>query len=536
MLLDRFTWSDRQRKVLVGGRPLRILRLTDEGAALAKKIFEDVGSGSSSGTDPSPNDLEDHLRGLLSRAQIAHPLPLPEHQPRSTVGIVIPVYQDLEGCRTTLSRLPRVRPEGTRVTVIDDGSNDRLSDHPIIQEYLKQLNGSLLRLEENKGPAAARNFAWRSMDEELIAFLDSGCMPPPGWIARCTAYFNDPRVGAVASRVVQPIFTDRGREYRDGEWGSRNRLLSWLQRSLIAHDSVRSPLDMGVWPAVVARNGQVPYVPAAAVVVRRKALVDVGGFDESLRFGEDVDLFWRLGDRGWVVRYDPSSEVIHPVRKGVRSFVRQRFNYGTSAPSLDNKHPWSVSPVSLSPRDACLVAIGISRSLLWWVGGTLTAIVWIALRLPRLSSAPRGVKSSKNTLHSLIPDSVLDPKWWLSTRWTLTSQFSALGMLSRACTREWWPVTLVASLFSTKLRRMCIGAIALRYSANWFAQLPPQGMTGFSVACLLEDIAYGSGVWWSCLRERSFRSILPVIKVDGGITGEVVARVKQQFGKIVAQS
>ena len=50
-------------------------------------------------------------------------------------------------------------------------------------------------------------------------------------------------------------------------------------------------------------------MPGAAIVVRTAAFDAVGGFDEQMRFGEDVDLVWRLDDAGWVCRYEPASTV-----------------------------------------------------------------------------------------------------------------------------------------------------------------------------------------------------------------------------------
>ena len=45
-----------------------------------------------------------------------------------------------------------------------------------------------------------------------------------------------------------------------------------------------------------------------------RALEALGGFDESLTVGEDVDLVWRLVAAGWTVRYEPGATVRHPMR------------------------------------------------------------------------------------------------------------------------------------------------------------------------------------------------------------------------------
>ncbi len=82
----------------------------------------------------------------------------------------------------------------------------------------------------------------------------------------------------------------------------------------------------------------VSYVPTAALAVRTQALLQADGFDEALRFGEDVDLVWRLAKRGGRIRYEPSVSVTHPTRKSAAAWLRQRFQYGRSASALASRH------------------------------------------------------------------------------------------------------------------------------------------------------------------------------------------------------
>ena len=63
---------------------------------------------------------------------------------------------------------------------------------------------------------------------------------------------------------------------------------------------------------------------------------------QTLRFGEDVDLIWRLVDAGWRVRYDPRVVVAHD---DGRRLVK-RFHYGTSAAPLSLRHPGRLAPLS----------------------------------------------------------------------------------------------------------------------------------------------------------------------------------------------
>ena len=67
--------------------------------------------------------------------------------------------------------------------------------------------------------------------------------------------------------------------------------------------AARAPVDLGPRKARVAPLTRLSYVPTAALLVRRDA---VGrGFDPALRYGEDVDLIWRMVDAGWRVAVRP---------------------------------------------------------------------------------------------------------------------------------------------------------------------------------------------------------------------------------------
>ena len=169
---------------------------------------------------------------------------------------------------------------------------------------------------------------------ELVAFLDADTLPPPDWIERLAGHFDDPRVAAVAPRIR-------------------------------AANRRRSPLDMGP-------NRIVPYVPSAALIVRTPVR-----FDETLRYGEDVDLIWRLLDQGHRVVYDPSVVVLHHEA----DVLRRRFRYGTSAAPLAARHPTRLRHVVLArPRPLALARVlheqGVPRRV---------AIVWTVQSLAQVA-------------------------------------------------------------------------------------------------------------------------------------------------------
>ena len=80
--------------------------------------------------------------------------------------------------------------------------------------------------------------------------------------------------------------------------------------ALTRYEAVRSSLDRGSAPGLVRPMSRIPYVPSAALVVRRDVVADCA-LRPRLRGGEDVDLVWRLVEAGWDVRYEPAATVAH---------------------------------------------------------------------------------------------------------------------------------------------------------------------------------------------------------------------------------
>ncbi|MFA5708658.1 mycofactocin biosynthesis glycosyltransferase MftF [Mycolicibacterium sp.] len=444
---------------LLGGSPTRLLRL----APAAQTLL-----------DGGRLEVRDAVSAQLARAlldaTVAHPRPAggPSHL---DVTVVIPVRDNLSGVRRLVGTL-----RGLRVVVVDDGSRMPLLSSDFVGAH---CDVEVLRHSASRGPAAARNTGLRAATTDFVAFLDSDVVPRRGWLEALLGHFCDPTVALVAPRII-------GLNSQD---------------TLVArYEAVRSSLDLGQREAPVVPYGTVSYVPSAAIICRRSALTELGGFDEAMHCGEDVDLCWRLVESGARLRYEPIALVAHEHRTSVRDWLGRKAFYGSSAAPLSSRHPDKTAPLVIS-------------------GWTLVAWVLLGLgsRLGYLGSMLAALATGGRISRSMrAPETQPGDVAFVAAR--------GLGLaavqLAAALCRHYWPVALVLAMASQRWRRVVVVAAVVDGVVDWVARrrnansddTKPLGLLTYVVMKRLDDLAYGVGLWHGALREHNARPLKPQIR------------------------
>ena len=443
--------------VVVGGRPVRLLRLTPAGGRLVC-AWRDGGAVDRTATS-------ERLAQRLITAGLAHPRPPgPGAWTTNDVAIVIPARDRAELLARCLSSVGSAR----ELVVVDDGSRGRAT----IASVTEAADGLLVCHQRATGPAQARNSGAAATTAPLIAFVDSDARPDPDWLDGLIGHFADPRVAAVAPRVRVPA--------GDG--------------AVAAYEAARSPLDLGDEPGLAGPGRRLGFVPATALVLRRSAFDAVRGFDAELAVGEDVDLVWRLTAAGWTVRYEPSVIVEHPARGRARAWLGQRLAYGSSAGALAKRHPdamrhlmiprWAVAPWVLAgagrPRAALLAAA---------VGSG-----FIAVRLPPAPGARLQLLRFVAGAQLRIGRQVLDAGW-----------------------RAFPPLIVAAAVARPKLRRSLAAGLTVSVAADWLTRRPRLDPVRFGALRAADDLSYATGVWLGCIRARTASPLVPkLVSGPGG--------------------
>jgi mycofactocin glycosyltransferase len=505
--------------VLVGGSPVRVLRLTPAGAGQVRGWF--------SGTPLPASAASRALARRLLDAGLAHPdfraQPLSRTDPadsgavngslaRPAVTVVIPVrdrHAELARCLAGLRAGPLAHgsahgaggsgpgPVVVVVIVVDDAS----ADPGAIAEIATAHGARVIRRPVNGGPGAARNTGLAAAATELVAFLDSDCVPEPGWLDRLLPHFADPAVGAVAPRIVP---------HQAGT--------SWLAR----YEGASSTLDMGARPSIVRPGARVSYVPGAAIVVRRAAAG--AGFADGLFVGEDVDFIWRLSAAGWRVRYEPSATMGHDHRVRFRAWFSRRADYGTSAAILEQLHPGAVRPLYASWWTAGAWAAALTGRPVIATGLAAAATALLARRLSTVTGEawplPAAALTRDNSKNRQAPRRFVDDggdcaggavAWRLAARLAAGGTLEAARPIGSALSRTWWPLAIPAAIALPRLRRPVAALILIPPLLDWADRRPPLDPARYVAARLLDDAAYSLGVWQGCLRRRTIRPLLPVI-------------------------
>jgi hypothetical protein len=216
---------------LVGGEPVRVVRLSEAGVRALDALLGEAPAG-------SQTLAAEGLASRLVAGGLLHPVPASRSRREGEVAVVVPVRDDSGRLARLLHALRR--DFGGEIVVVDDGSAKLDGSADRIAEVTCRLGGVLIRRSPPGGPAAARNSSASALaaidPAPLVAFVDADVVPDLGWLDCLVGHFEDVRVGAVAPRVGAGRGTGR------------------RGRALALYDSVRSPLDLGSRPAVVGAH------------------------------------------------------------------------------------------------------------------------------------------------------------------------------------------------------------------------------------------------------------------------------------------
>jgi GT2 family glycosyltransferase len=242
----------------------------------------------------------------VRRAYAAVPFPADTPWPR--VSVVVCVHNGARTLAECLDGIARLRYPDYEVIVVDDGSTDATAAIAQARPVRLVVTGA------NVGLSRARNLGLAAASGEIVAYIDDDAWPDPYWLHYLAwTFLTSDHAGVGGPNLPPP---------GDG---------------LVADCVANTP---GGPIHILIDDEEAEHIPGCNMAFRRSALTAVGGFDARFRIaGDDVDLGWRLQQRGWTLGFHPAAVVWHHRRGLVRAFWRQQLNYGRAEALLERKWP-----------------------------------------------------------------------------------------------------------------------------------------------------------------------------------------------------
>lgn len=223
------------------------------------------------------------------------------------VSVIIPTYNRVERLKQVLAGFSKqdYPLDQFEVIVVSDGSTD--GTHEYLRSFESPLQLSLI-VQENQGPAAARNRGIQAACAEMVLFTDDDVVPCPRLITEHIGIHEQFGSNVV---VLGPMLTPD--DFAMSPW------VRWEQAMLAKQ---YTQMKKGAWQATARQF----YTGNTSLL--RQHLNAVGGFDTTFRRAEDVELAYRLIDRGVTFVFNPSAIGYHYAERSFRSWIETPYAYG----------------------------------------------------------------------------------------------------------------------------------------------------------------------------------------------------------------
>ena len=255
--------------------------------------------------------------------------------------MIIPVYNRPDEVDELLLSLARQERGCFEVIVVEDGSTDRCDG--VVEKHSAQLDIRYF-FKPNSGPGPTRNFGAGKSRGDWLLFLDSDCIVPAGWLGEIEAALDSGDADAFG-----------GPDRAHGSFSTIQKAIDYSMTSPLTTGGMRGggTSVCRFWPRSFNMG------------IRREVFERLGGFSD-MRFGEDIDLSYRVAASGHTIRLFPAAWVWHKRRTCLVQFFRQIFNSGRARVALSRRHRGTLRPVHVLP--ALFVLCGFAMLILsfWW--------------------------------------------------------------------------------------------------------------------------------------------------------------------------
>jgi GT2 family glycosyltransferase len=193
------------------------------------------------------------------------------------------------------------------IILVDNASTDETAGH--IRKNYPHIR--LIVNNTNRGFASAVNQGIDASSSEYILLINADCEVYENSFDRLLEYLGENPEAAIAGPRI--LNSDGTIQYSCRTFPS---FLDAAVHTLLTHIYPNNPVTRK-YKLMDANRDQpfkVDWVSGSCMMIRARALEDTGTFDEKyFMYVEDIDLCYRMWQKGWEVHYMPYAEVLHHI-------------------------------------------------------------------------------------------------------------------------------------------------------------------------------------------------------------------------------
>ncbi len=260
------------------------------------------------------------------------------------LSVIIPVYNRPEEVKALLESFTKQNFFDYEIIIVEDGSTERAEE--VVKSYENLIPSLHYYYIENGGPSKARNYGAKFAKGDYLIILDSDVILPKHYLQAVDKYIHKSRPDAFG-----------GPDAASPDFSVMQKAVSYAMTSVLTTGGIRGG----------SANRMEQFKPRSFNMgCRRSVFNQLGGFDESLRYGEDIDFSLTLIRRGFRVLLFKQAFVYHKRRIDLKKFFNQVYYSGMARIELGRRHIGTTKLVHYLPAT---FTIGTILCILSVVGG-----------------------------------------------------------------------------------------------------------------------------------------------------------------------
>jgi len=217
------------------------------------------------------------------------------------VSAILPVYNSQETVSDCISSLLRQTKKPAELIVVDDGSKDSTVG------IVKKFRGvKLIQLKKTLGRSAARNAGLKKAKSGTVFFAEADAVYDKNFLEECEKKLKGKIGGVIGKQEV---------------WNADES--AWAKCKAAERESAFSD-----------------YRPFTGWMYPRELLLELGGFDKSLDFGEDVDLARRFKAKGFGFALAKKAVWKHREPASLSALCARQWRFGLGIKPFYKKNGW----------------------------------------------------------------------------------------------------------------------------------------------------------------------------------------------------